>query len=305
MKSKILLLAMLMSIGILRAQEDTINSLIITEACLKNNYMAYIEISNIGDEDIQLANFKLGNLTPDKSPWNPDPLNLLPLPDHILQPGESYVIASVCDHEARQFALGRDGFEERKTKKEIWDIADFQIHIPEASTDATDSIYPFYERALRTIWHGRNAIYIQQNLPNGDSVIIDQVNGVFDAENGGNQMFESYNGGYDVAGVSRATMLCYLVRKYNVQQGNLDFANARGVGNDDSEWIPIPIQGEVWRKVLWTTGNHVNAVLDENTLESDILDIDFAAKTITVPWGVRRADDIMNFIKPNPILLHW
>ena len=97
-----------------------------------------------------------------------------------------------------------------------------------------------------------------------------------------------------------ATKYAYLVRKFNVKQGNLDFANARGVGLEDSEWIPIPHQGGAWRDVPWTIGNHGDYNLDENTLESDVLDIDFANKTITVPWGIRRGDDIMHHMVMKP-----
>jgi hypothetical protein len=52
-----------------------------------------------------------------------------------------------------------------------------------------------------------------------------------------------------------------------------------------------------WRKLWWTVGNHGPYVLDENTLESDVIDVDFAGKTLTVPWGVGRLDDIMNYFE--------
>jgi hypothetical protein len=43
--------------------------------------------------------------------------------------------------------------------------------------------------------------------------------------------------------------------------------------------------------------------LDENTLESDVADVDFANKTITVPWGTRKHDGIMRLMKRKPGLI--
>ena len=91
-----------------------------------------------------------------------------------------------------------------------------------------------------------------------------------------------------------------------IKQGNLDFAGARGVGTDDSEWIAIPIEDAGgpyetdFRAAQWTVGNHVNQVMNENTLESDVIDVDFANKTLTIPWGIRRNDDIMNYFVRKP-----
>jgi hypothetical protein len=50
----------------------------------------------------------------------------------------------------------------------------------------------------------------------------------------------------------------------------------------------------------WTVGNHGDYKLDENTLESEVIIVDFANKTLTVPWGVRRGDDIMSYFKQKP-----
>jgi len=67
-----------------------------------------------------------------------------------------------------------------------------------------------------------------------------------------------------------------LIRKFSVKTGNLDFANARGVGEDDSEWIVVlePNQNG-WRTPMWTVGNHGDFYLDEKTLVSTVADVDF------------------------------
>jgi hypothetical protein len=158
-----------------------------------------------------------------------------------------------------------------------------------------------------TVWSGRDTWYLQQHFPNGDSLVVDQVNGVFDDTDGLNTKFNNAEtAGYDVAGVPRASFNAYLIRRFIIKEGNLNFAEARGVGNDDSEWIAIPIEdagGQYetnFRAAQWTVGNHVNQILDENLLESDVIKVDFANKTLTVPWGIRRNDDIMNYFVRKP-----
>jgi len=303
MRLKTLLLIILMSGGILHA-EDTIRSLVITEACLSWMDEAYVEITNMGDKDVQLGNFKIGNIEPwGNPPFIPRvPEMVFQLPEKILSPGESFLIATVYDFEPTQHAKGLERFSERRTKEEMWELADVQYHMKESDGDATDSVTNPQRIFSEVVW-GRNCIFIEQHFENGDSVVIDQVNGVFDGEDGLNLPFDQRwpsKPGYDVAGVVNASYEAYLIRKFSVKQGNLDFASARGVGIDDSEWIAIPRQGGPWRKAMWTVGNHANAKLDENTLESDVVEVDFANKTLTVPWGIRRSDDIMNYFVKKP-----
>ena len=125
----------------------------------------------------------------------------------------------------------------------------------------------------------RFCFYLEQHLPNGDSVVIDQVNGVFTGPNGNQQ------GPNDVAGYTRATENATLIRKFTIKQGNTDFFNARGIGEEDSEWIVVPTPGYMYRKLYWTAGNHLNARLDDKTLEpiNPDVEVDFVNKTITVP----------------------
>ena len=47
-------------------------------------------------------------------------------------------------------------------------------------------------------------------------------------------------------------------------------------------------------------GNHGDYNLDATTLESDVIDIDFVNKKLTVPWGIRRGDGIMQHMKRKP-----
>ncbi len=310
MKLKFLLIFLLF-VGVLKAQEPY-RSLIITESRANASPDNYVEITNVGDQAVQLSEFKFAKMTP----WAPAVLDLYNdqwnpgnewffLPERILEPGESFVITGAYDFGPRMYQERVDGFEWTEVRKqiEIYDLADVLLHFREPNGDATDSIttnadYIGGNNVQGTIdaWHGREGWFIEHHFAEGDSAVIDQVNMVFD-NNG-----QNFDRSYDVAGVAGATVNSILVRKNVVKTGNLDFANARGVGSEDSEWMPIqrPAGYNEWRDLWWTVGNHGSYVLDENTLESDVIDVDFAGKTLTVPWGVRRLDDIMRHMVKKP-----
>jgi hypothetical protein len=309
MRLKLLLLVLMLSGGLFA--QDTIRSLVITEVRLDDREANYIELTNMGDEAINLSQFKLGTIRPWNQainnvftdPWIPDNNRFIMLPDVNLQPGESYVVASAVDFAPRQYAKKIPGFEQEAMKprnSQMYAIADQLIHMAEPKGDATDSVSRVNGVDISWMfenWGGRECMYIEQHLSDVDSVVIDQVGGVFDVEGQNNTA-----GDYDVAGVTAATGNAVLVRKFSVKKGNLDFANARGVGADDSEWIPLAwAEGTSdYRDLWWTVGNHGDYKLDENTLESDVFDVDFANKTITVPWGTRREDGIMRMMKKKP-----
>jgi hypothetical protein len=314
MKLKLLLLLMLFA-GILNAQQPY-RSLIISEARQSGQPDNYIELTNMGDQAINLKEFKFGAMRPWipepvldvwNDPWVPEGNRFFMLPDRVLEPGESWVITTAYDFGPAMYNRRVDGFEANQRPKqiEIYDLADFLVHVREPKSGE----YPWVKDSVTTsarygdayqwvfeAWNGREAFYIEHHLAPGDSAVVDQVGGVFD-NNGRNHPRP-----YDVAGVTGATGNSTLVRKFNIKTGNLDFANARGVGNEDSEWIPLQRRPgyNAWRDLWWTVGNHGNYVLDENTLESDVIDVDFAAKKLTVPWGVRRLDDIMRYMERKP-----
>jgi hypothetical protein len=225
------------------------------------------------------------------------------LPKEELAAGESYVIALCFDAAPQTFKLNIPKFwAEKVTRDSIWSIADLQIHVYEID-EATQQYYGIKDSVsaegtfLQGIWSGGSCVYLRQHRPEvGDSIVIDQFGGVFDDPNGRN-----YPHPYDIAGVTDATANSVAIRKYSVKQGNLNFAEARGVGEDDSEWIIVPyIPQGFFRDVYWTLGNHGNYQLDENTLESDVAQVDFNNLTITVPWGTRRCDDVMHLMKYKP-----
>ena len=310
MRLKILLFALLLTggiyntqAGVANADQDTIKGLIITEAFEGNQADGYFEITNMGEEAINLNVIEWGEIRPwGPPPWEPIPTRHFMLPDYVLEPGKCFVIASAFDFNPEQFAKGvTKGYSEKVTKDDMWELADMLIHVKEFnsipgldSIDANGGAEMFGD-----ISGGRSCFFIRQHINETDSVVLDQVGGVFDGPDGLNKGYP-----FDVAGVAGATDNSYLIRKHSVKTGNLDFANARGVGEDDSEWIVIPKprghSATPYRRAIWTIGNHGNYILDENTLQSTIADIDFAAKTITVPWGTRRGDDIMSLMQKTP-----
>lgn len=310
MKLQLLLFMFLISAGILNAQ-DTIRTLIISEARSYSQFNSYVELTNMGEEPVDLSQFKFGVMrhasTPIydvwNDPWVPEANKFYMLPKVILQPGKSWVQTTAYDFGPEQYRKKIPGFEdqERWKQTEMYELADYLIHMAEKNGDETDSVTtttnPTYGENYDETWRiqeGWHAFYIEQHLSETDSVVIDQVIGVFD-NNGVN-----FQRAYDVAGVKDATANSILVRKHSVKNGNLDFANARGVGLEDSEWIPIPAPGYKFRDVYWTVGNHGDYNLDENKLVSNEVDIDFANKVITVPWGTRRGDGIMRKIEKTP-----
>jgi len=300
MKLKFLLFSMLLSVGVVA--QDTIRTLIITESRMSGGPQNYLEITNMGDKAVQLSQFELGFL----SPWAPVPPpqfqnsnnNFIMLPEKLLQPGESFVIAARNEFGPKQFAKGLAGFDERYTKTDVIAAASLIMdrQEPEGGPGTEDLITPNWQ--VLEEYTGRGCWFLEQHLSETDSVVVDQVGGVFDGSNGNNVNREPLS--YSVAGMANATGGAVLIRKFIVKNGNIDFANARGVGEDDSEWIPIWHNGSVWRSAWWTVGNHGNYKLDENTLESEAIDVDFANKTMTVPFGVMRQDDIMNYFKKKP-----
>ena len=310
MRLKLLLFVLLLSMGIVNAQE-VYRNLVITEVRLNETQDNYVEITNMGDKTVNLKDFKLGKLTMGAKkiydvfvdPFTPQsPRDYIMLPDFVIEPGKSFVVATAYDFAAEQYdkkIAGFEGGQQKPQKLQMYELSDLLIHMAEINGDATDSVTKKITGEnimVLDAFHGRECFYLEHHLSDVDSVVIDQVSGVFD--NNGN----NYDKSYDVAGVTGATGNSVLIRKSTIKQGNPDFANARGVGEDDSEWIPWqwPTGWGEWRDVQWTVGNHGSYILDENTLESDMVDVDFANKTITVPWGTRRGDGVMRSMKQKP-----
>ena len=307
--------------GLLMAQ-DTIKTLVITEAKMDRADQVYIELTNMGTEALNLKDFEVGRL----SPWDgmaeglewPEGVPQIDgnaverLPDFVLAPGESYVIGCVHDfteeayaEQMAKFGYSPDWGEEFLTHPKMWDLIDLQVHRGESPVnDPRDSISSreipeLNFNNLTEVWNGRDTWYIRHQITPTDSAVIDQIGWIGDEGNGTNP-----DAGYvAVAGVTDATGTHYLMRRFAVKQGNTEFVT--GVDYDDSEWIPVPgraargranLYNERLFQPFWTIGNHVNATLDETTLvgiPGSTVNVNWAERTIDVPWGVRNQDSIM------------
>jgi len=314
MRTKFLLFLALFSFGAVLFGQDTIRTLIISEARMDNNFEVYFELTNIGETTLNLSQFEFGTVHPwtsrvdtaDINKWfNVGSTSWFMLPDWELEPGKSIVIAKVDDWWPKMAIINPDKYGgEHYTKPEMLKLADIKIHIPESPVQpiAGDSVTPYNDIVQQ--WQGRSVLYIRHHVAPGDSVVVDQVGGVFrDAL--GQQSW----GGKDVAGVTRATEFDVLVRKHSVLHGQIDFDHiGRGGTLAESEWIPVPfLSGGGWepdRAVFWTVGNHVDAKLSD--LESNTMDIDLVNSTLTVPWGVRHDDSIMyQFVRKPGFAWHY
>ena len=298
MKFKLLLLFLVVMgfSALVYAQKKPYDNLIISEAVMYHPHQNYVEFTNMGTETIDLSNFEFGHISPWDLPWTPAPLHFFRLPGKMLAPGKSYLISNAFAFSPKMWQKTQNSklYSERVTKIDLLKMADQLIYYPEFGMTAKDSITPYY--LTTNAYNGRECWYLRHHFINDagvkDSVVVDQVGGVFDREGGFNNDYA-----YDVAGVTKATGNCVLIRKTSIKKGNINFNSARGLDLADSEWIPVPnLSTYQWRDAFWTAGNQaVGAVLNANTLVSKTgkVAVDIANGTITIPWGVRRNDSIM------------
>lgn len=343
MKLKLLLLFLfVVSCGVLLKAQTTkpYNKLLITEARINGSSNNYVEVTNVGDETIDLADFEIMKITPwppsvdgvvqNFTPGNENDHFRLHQPDmypnnpkmaakRYLAPGKSFLIYGATDFSEKMWLKDPLHYAQRTTKIEAFTVADLILHLKEPNGVAPlDSVTPRWN--FIEMWHGYCGVALRHHFLNAegekDSMIIDQFNGNFDDTDGSNVSTDDR--GYDVAGVTRATNNSILVRKFSVKQGITDFSNheanlaaatvqfqnAKGVDVTDSEWFPVPVPtGEVgWKALFWTAGNHADVKLDENLLKpkNSKVKVDLAARKITVPWGVRDNDSLMFQFEKKP-----
>lgn len=278
--------------------QDTIKYLVISETRMDESHQAYVELTNMSEtEAINLGEFEFGTIDAWTQPYTPSADRRLMLPEIVLWPGESFVIANIWDLAPKMVKIDPERWESRlRTITDLWTLADLGLY--PAETDwgnfDEDSVSLEGPNALDS-WDGRSCYYIRQHLSDVDSVVIDAVNANFIEENG----TLPDGGRADVAGVTGATATHVLLRKFSVKEGSTDWQKQAGIDLNDSQWMPVPEGPSDWgvegikRKAFWTIGNHSDFQLNADEVVSNTIDINFVDTAMVVPWGVRKGWRIM------------
>ncbi|MEX2428146.1 MAG: hypothetical protein WD577_07865, partial [Bacteroidales bacterium] len=281
----------------LLAQADTIRTLVFTEI-YSPGPQNYVELTNVGDEPVNLSNFKLAQSHHARVFPITVSLRETMLPDVELKPDSSFVVATVNDFQDKYGWKETPWSDLRKygipgTHPDILAKLDTALFSDEGVSDSQEGLDSVSNSPhLLTGLQYNNALFLEYHFGD-DSVVVDQARLILD-ENGNIVRDDIHT---VVAGVPDAWSNYVLVRKTNVTQGNMDWDDARGNSIDDSEWIPIPprsggLDGNNSR-FYTTLGHHGNTTLDGESVSSDVIDIDLVNKTIAVPWGIYR-DSIMD-----------
>jgi hypothetical protein len=200
MKTRLLLFLFLLSFGGCLHAQDTIRSLVISEARFDNAPLAYVELTNMGDSALHLKNFEFGVVHPwdsridgsDINKW----FNVGANNWFMFEPGESIVIFE--ESMATYSDVG-----------EVWQGREC-----------------WYLRYHYAFWSDDPVPVLIK-----DSIVTDQVGGIFIGPDG-----QQAWGAKDVAGVLGATENSILVRKFSVKYGNIDFENWKTSNADESEF---------------------------------------------------------------------
>ena len=175
-----LLLILLLTGGILNAQ-DTIRSLVITEAFIGRMYHNFAEITNMGNEPVNLSKFKFGqaqdiNFTRNRGD--------VALPDVVLQPGESFILKDFVEWmvdippgswDVNQRVMLGMNTDWRELVDMAWHRAENTFGEELSPLDSTAG--NGWSNNWIANWWGRSALFIEQQINDTTSVIVDQVGG--------------------------------------------------------------------------------------------------------------------------------
>ncbi|MCF8225797.1 MAG: T9SS type A sorting domain-containing protein [Bacteroidales bacterium] len=277
--------------------QDTLRSLVITEARLSDPRFAYIELTNTGEEVLDLHNWEFGRLRGTWYEYHIEPHWIIlgdyidsygTNTDTILEPGRSIWMTLLYESPPEYYTENRSYYFEDLVSYTEQQEADIVFHARETPSISDDSISAKWEVMDMNPYE---SWYIRYHLPNGDSVVTDQV---------GNEwsLFSSHTPSIDVAGIRDAMYRAVLVRKFGISEGVSTFNDGRGSTLDESDWIPLllPQSGTInthAKHMFWTAGNHGNYSLDATTLRSSTIEIDWDNHILNVPWGTFNGDSVM------------
>jgi hypothetical protein len=324
MRKLFLLLIIVIAATLLKVLAEKINipglllpKLIITEVRPDTESQAYVEITNLGDTAINLEPFAIhsvysstrcleysdsaiifnrGNAAVDET------LGKVYLKG-IIQPGQSYVVATVYDANNSRYsgipthniALAQKG-NQFVHRDETFNLYGW-INKPEWQCYGKDSISA-KKQLLRA---GNTAGYLIQwkyTKADGtkDSTYIDQFNHFWYPDENINPLTRNNKGNniFPISGVVDAMTSSVMVRKSNIDKGNLNWNQSRGVDAATSEWLVVP-KNTSKDMAFTTVGVHGSSVLNYTTKAPSIIQVDNGAKTISVPWQMVRGDSLARY----------
>ena len=272
-----------------KAQEDTVRSLIITEWRTDAWSNFYCELTNVGEDTLDLSRFTFITVAQGQAWPN---FNARLRLWGTLDPGESWVMMATYDapdgagrpvHKTQMIPIAKESgliVHQSETGSYVFP------YNPANEMWGKDSIDSY--NMITRYWSGTYASGIYYHLDSGiDSVLVDAVN---NAPVGTNHSLEPHS----VAGIEGATLNCLLLRKATVKQGNLNWDQARGVDLSTSEWLPVPHGGTNHDGDIFTTvGNHGDYHI---SITSGTVTVNINDAKLTVPWGTQKRDSLVRLL---------
>ena len=291
--------------------------LIITEVRPDAESQAYVEITNLGDTAINLEPFAIhsvysstrcleysdsaitfnrANLAVDET------LGKVYLKG-IIQPGQSYVVATVYDADnirhsgipLHNIALAQKG-NQFVHRDETFNLYGW-INKPEWQCYGKDSISA-RKQLLRSGTTAGYLIHWKYTKADGskDSTYIDQFNHFWYPDESTNPLNRNNKGFniFPISGVVDAMTTSVMVRKSNINKGNLNWNQSRGVDATTSEWLVVP-KNTSKEMAFTTVGVHGNSALNYTSKDPAMIQVDNGAKTISVPWQMVRGDSLARY----------
>jgi len=286
------------------------------------DFQDYIELTNVGTEDIVMDSFSIHRVTwnhpievikPDSgiciaSPWSEGFKWQL---TGVLAPGESWVAMSVRDRDPE------DGTGLPQHNIAMLEKADLIFHPREREIEKHLNKPEWEAYALDTVqagWEGYpwedpigttpddaillNFTFTDPETGLKDSLYVDQINLSQDPNYPYLDHFRQGWNNTPVAGMADVLIDHVFVRKASVTQGNFDWHEARGTDMVTSEWIPIPYSNS--RLDIFTTvGVHGDYSLDYTVTHPDVT-LDEGTKTLTLPWRIIRGDSLSHLFDLGP-----
>ena len=262
MNTKILLFIIFAGRGLNVHAQDPVPKLIVSEIYMLQTTEAYAEITNMGDQPVDLTRV-IFSVSQNNQPYREDTVgqNTQFLGSAgILGPGESFVVINYRTVELDSTDI--------LTPSWYFEKADYRL---------------FYTRRIQTsglrFLEGDDALGLFWDK-DGDRIFDRSIDTLLDEVG-----YEDIKTPFSVAGVTNASITHALIRKANVPEGNAgDFANSADISPETSEWIVVPYNPYTLGSMFTTVGQHGADYTWEFSPKSGTIDED----GLTIPWGTWR-----------------